>query len=60
MADIPVGVMSAKEIAARQKILELEAQLIAEGKFEGINKNAISDEEIAQLKAIEAMVKPIK
>ena len=49
VADIPVGVMSEKEIAARQKILELEAQLIAEGKFEGVNAMAIGVDEIEEL-----------
>jgi plasmid replication initiation protein len=59
--DIPVGIMSEKEIAARQKILELEAQLIAEGKFEGVNKNAIADDEIAKLAAEkEATLKSFK
>jgi hypothetical protein len=55
VSDIPVGVMSEKEIAARQKILELEAQLIAAGEFEGVNQNAISDDEIAKLAEMEAM-----
>jgi hypothetical protein len=58
--DIPVGVMSEKEIAARQKILELEAQLIAEGKFEGVNKNAIADDEIAKLAEMDATLKSFK
>jgi plasmid replication initiation protein len=58
--DIPVGVMSEKEIAARQKILELEAQLIAEGKFEGVNKNAIADDEIAKLAEMESTLKSFK
>lgn len=60
VADIPIGVMSEKEIAARQMILELEAQLIAEGKFEGVNKNAIADDEIAKLAEMEATLKSFK
>lgn len=54
ISDIKVGVMSEKEIAARKMILELEAQLIANGEFTGINSMAISDTEIAELAEIEA------
>lgn len=60
VADIPVGIMSEKEIAARQKILELEAQLIAEGKFEGINNKAIGDDEIEKLAELDATLKKYK
>jgi plasmid replication initiation protein len=55
VADIPVATMSEKEIAARQKILELEAQLIAAGEFVGINEKAISEDELAGLAELEAM-----
>ena len=60
MADIPAVPMSEKEIAARQKILELEAQLIASGEFVGVNKNAIADDEIAKLVEMEATLKSFK
>jgi hypothetical protein len=55
VADIPVATMSEKEIAARQMILELEAQLIAAGEFVGVNTMAISEEELAGLVEIEEM-----
>jgi hypothetical protein len=55
IADIPVAPMSEKEMAARQKILELEAQLIAAGEFVGINEKAISEDELAGLAELEAM-----
>lgn len=55
VSDIKVGVMSEKEIAARKMILELEAQLIANGEFTGTNSMAISDTEIAELAELEAM-----
>jgi plasmid replication initiation protein len=55
VADIPIAPMSEKEIAARQKILELEAQLIAAGEFVGINEKAISEDELAGLAELEAM-----
>jgi Fe2+ or Zn2+ uptake regulation protein len=54
VADIKVGVMSEKEIAARKMILELEAKLIATGEFTGANSMAISDIEIAELAELEA------
>jgi plasmid replication initiation protein len=53
VAEIPVAPMSEKEMAARQKILELEAQLIAAGEFVGINEKAISKEELAELEAMQ-------
>ena len=55
VADIQVGVMSEHEIATRQMILELEAELIAKGEFTGVNSMAISKEELAELEEIEAM-----
>jgi plasmid replication initiation protein len=55
VADIPVVPLTEKEIAARQKILELEAQLIAAGEFVGINEKAISEDELAGLAELEAM-----
>jgi plasmid replication initiation protein len=55
VADIPVATMSEKEIAARQMILELEAQLIAAGEFVGVNAMAISEEELAGLAELEVM-----
>ena len=42
VADIQVGVMSEHEIATRQMILELEAELIAKGEFTGVNSMAIA------------------
>lgn len=55
VADIPVVPLSEKERAARQMILELEAQLIAAGEFVGVNAMAISEEELAGLAELEAM-----
>jgi hypothetical protein len=55
VADIPVAPMSEKEMARRQKILELEAQLIAAGEFVGVNEKAISKDELAGLAEIEAL-----
>jgi hypothetical protein len=55
VADIPVAAMSEKEMASRQMILELEAQLIAAGEFTGVNAMAISEEELAELAELEAM-----
>ena len=52
VADIPVAPMSEKEIAARQKILELEAQLVAAGEFEGVNTMAIGEDEMAKLDTV--------
>ncbi len=56
VADVPVAPMSEKEIAARQKILELEAQLIAAGEFTGVNAMAISEEELAGLAEFEKLI----
>jgi hypothetical protein len=55
IADIPVVPLTEKEMANRQKILELEAQLIAAGEFVGINEKAISKDELAGLAELEAM-----
>jgi plasmid replication initiation protein len=55
VADIPVVPLTEKQMAARQKILELEAQLIAAGEFVGINEKAISEDELAGLAELEAM-----
>jgi hypothetical protein len=55
VADIPVVPLTEKEMATRQMILELEAQLIAAGEFVGINEKAISEDELAGLAELEAM-----
>ncbi len=60
VADIPVAPMSEKEIAARQKILELEAQLIAAGEFEGVNTMAIGEDEIAEMAKLDTVMQHFK
>jgi plasmid replication initiation protein len=60
VADIPVVPLTEKQMAARQKILELEAQLIAAGEFVGVNKNVMSDDEIVKLAEIDATLKKFK
>ena len=60
VADIPVAPMSEKEIAARQKILELEAQLVAAGEFEGVNTMAIGEDEIAEMAKLDTVMQHFK
>ena len=52
--------MSEKEIAARQKILELEAQLIAAGAFESVNTMAIGEDEIAEMAKLNTVMQHFK
>ena len=60
VADIPIAPMSEKEIAARQKILELEAQLVAAGEFEGVNTMAIGEDEIAEMAKLDTVMQHFK
>ena len=60
VADILVSVMSEKEIATRQKILELEAQLIATGEFTGVNTMAIGEDEMDGLAELESVLQNFK
>mgnify|MGYP006279916337 CR=1 FL=1 len=56
VSEVKTGMMSEKEIEARAKILELEAQLIAAGEFVGVNENAIGKDELAGLAAMQRPV----
>jgi hypothetical protein len=60
VADIPVSPMSEKEVAARQKILELEAELIAAGEFTGVNAMAIGEDEIAEMAKLDTVMQHFK
>lgn len=60
MVDVPIVAMSEKEIATRQKILELEAQLIATGEFTGVNTMAIGEDEMDGLAELESVLQNFK
>ena len=60
VVDVPIVAMSEKEIATRQKILELEAQLIATGEFTGVNTMAIGEDEMDGLAELESVLQNIK
>ena len=60
VVDVPIVAMSEKEIATRQKILELEAQLIATGEFTGVNTMAIGEDEMDGLAELESVLQNFK
>jgi hypothetical protein len=60
VVDVPIVAMSEKEIATRQKILELETQLIATGEFTGVNTMAIGEDEMDGLAELESVLQNFK